>query len=78
MTTTIATDGAAAACPPALVPSSYASAIKLPCGVGSFLDFRGVPLDVRGLGLSVFVAPFLQACSMFHVAANSPHVRTMD
>ncbi|BAT13325.1 Os11g0230000 [Oryza sativa Japonica Group] len=44
MTTTIATDGAAAACPPALVPSSYASAIKLPCGVGSFLDFRAYSL----------------------------------
>uniref|UniRef100_A0A0E0BH10 Uncharacterized protein n=1 Tax=Oryza glumipatula TaxID=40148 RepID=A0A0E0BH10_9ORYZ len=110
----MATDGAAAACPLALVPSSHASAIKLPCGVGSFLDLCGkdsdsVPYDfiggfysicsieisqpkcvgldfrgssrmgyVRWLGLSVFVAPFLQACSMFHVAANSPHVRTMD
>uniref|UniRef100_A0A0E0F3W9 Uncharacterized protein n=1 Tax=Oryza meridionalis TaxID=40149 RepID=A0A0E0F3W9_9ORYZ len=92
MTTTTVTDGAKAACLPALVPSSHASAIMLRCGAGSFLDFRGndsvpydfiggVPLEwgyVRGLGLSVFVAPFLQACSMFHVAANSPHVSKED
>lgn len=61
MTTTTATDGAAAACLPALVPSSHASAIKLPCGAGSFLDLRGKDLDLVPYD---FIRGFYSICSI--------------